>query len=72
MDTAPEIRTLPIPIPIVDDPGNGIDWLLLAVVGRMLSAHMSLHPYCPTHCGGYALSSAMIPLPRIRSERALR
>jgi hypothetical protein len=27
MDTAPEIPTLPIP---VDDPGNGIEWLLLA------------------------------------------
>ena len=30
MDTAPEIRALPIPI--VDDPGNGIDWLLLAAL----------------------------------------
>jgi len=28
MESAPEIRMFPIPI--VDDPGNGIGWLLLA------------------------------------------
>ncbi|MDB5789448.1 MAG: hypothetical protein JWQ50_9363 [Caballeronia mineralivorans] len=33
MDTAPEIRTLPIPI--IDDPCNGIDWLLLAAFSPM-------------------------------------
>ena len=51
MDTAPEIRTLPIPI--VDDPGNGIDWLLLAGQRPMVDRH----PAAP----GFKLQSAPPP-----------